>query len=245
MPSYPADSFVHRLTDHTCALPECNSSKSQGASMRLCNQCKTIYYCSRECQRAHWQQHKPWCTKQALKLAHEAEVHGDAGADFELWRVAMTPTLFQWICIYGLAVYRHPNDIWTKFVVLSIRPRHPRPSNARKLFLCEDIRVVDRAAARAEPRLLGGDPVAVDEMLASCREQDEQAKRLGEVGAAVLLIHIDTAAGDLVRGMPVIIRQAALGFEEPVGWKGLMKDIIDDGASIKRQIAKKERRGEL
>lgn len=87
--------------------------------------------------------------------------------------------------------------------------------------------------------------MAVDEMLASCREQDEQAKRLGEVGAAVLLIHIDTAAGDLVRGMPVIIRQAALGFEEPVGWKGLMKDIIDDGASIKHQIAKKERRGEL
>ncbi|KAJ6554302.1 hypothetical protein B0H19DRAFT_1153110 [Mycena capillaripes] len=149
----------------------------------------------------------------------------------------MTPTLFIWICIYGLAVYRHPENMATKFVVLSVRQREPRPSKALKLFLYENIQVVDRS--NPEPQLLGDDLEAAMEMLQRCRQHDEQAKSRGYVGAAILLVRVLKPDGEsvtLLRSMPVIIRQDALAYEDMVGWKSLMKDIIDEGRSIKRQI---------
>jgi len=178
-------------------------------------------------------------------LALEAKTSGGVAPDFEAWREAMTPLLFMWICIYGLAVYRHPENIWTKFVVLSIRQREPRPSGALKLFLCENIEVVDRSTA--DSRLLGDDEVAIKEMLESSRQQDEQAKQQGHVGAAILLVRIMTPDGECLtlRCMPVIIRQNALHFEPMMGWESLMKDIINEGRSIKRQVAKREKAGQL
>jgi hypothetical protein len=43
----------------------------------------------------------------------------------------------------------------------------------------------------------------------------------------------------------MIIRQDALEYEGMMGWKNLMKKIIDKGINIMRQIAKKEQTGEL
>lgn len=38
----------------------CASCRKTGASMR-CSRCRKLFYCSRECQRAHWKTHKTTC----------------------------------------------------------------------------------------------------------------------------------------------------------------------------------------
>ncbi|KAJ7670069.1 hypothetical protein DFH06DRAFT_1321086 [Mycena polygramma] len=215
--------------------------------MRLCGQCKTIHYCGPECQRSDWPRHKRWCKTQASRLVQEVATGGHLVADFEAWRVAMTPTLFGWICIYGLAVYDHPEHIKTKFVLLSLRPRLVRPSSALKMFEYENVEVIDRAAAE-EDGLLGDDQIAIQQMTESFRQQEASAERRGMAGVAVLLVRISGSGDDrfnLLRCMPVILSPDVLEYEPMDNWKSMVRWIIDEGKSIKRQIARREKTGEL
>ena len=45
-----------------------NCGKGEGCDLKLCNACKMIKYCSRDCQIAHWPQHKKACKKRAAEL---------------------------------------------------------------------------------------------------------------------------------------------------------------------------------
>ncbi|KAK4116597.1 hypothetical protein N656DRAFT_701743 [Canariomyces notabilis] len=48
-----------------CSNPECPTpvSESESPSLQRCSRCRTISYCSRDCQVAHWSVHKPACTR--------------------------------------------------------------------------------------------------------------------------------------------------------------------------------------
>jgi TPR repeat protein len=42
----------------------CVRVKKEGeGDLSLCNGCQCIYYCNRECQKAHWKEHKPTCQR--------------------------------------------------------------------------------------------------------------------------------------------------------------------------------------
>jgi hypothetical protein len=41
-----------------CASPSCGI---ESVSMKLCSKCKDVYYCGRDCQVAHWPDHKARC----------------------------------------------------------------------------------------------------------------------------------------------------------------------------------------
>jgi hypothetical protein len=44
---------------YCCA--QCGTTTSDRKKMQTCSVCKTAYYCSRACQVAHWELHKPVC----------------------------------------------------------------------------------------------------------------------------------------------------------------------------------------
>jgi hypothetical protein len=61
----------------SCQL--CEKGKAEGVKLSFCNACRSMSYCSRECQKADWKAHKVICmqlkvgdTKQAVHPDHQA-----------------------------------------------------------------------------------------------------------------------------------------------------------------------------
>lgn len=147
----------------------------------------------------------------------------------------------------GLAVYSDPANMETKFVHLALRERKERPASRLKLFECVDITVYDRAAL---PMLLGGDVATATELREEYREKHQQAKARGKAGVALLVISVAPIDGKpnraaLFRTMPVVLMKEELSEEAYPEWKDMMKDIINNGTSIKQMIAEREKAGLL
>ena len=55
-------------------LFRCFLCQKEGRSppLRKCTQCEVAYYCGRDCQRAHWQLHKPACIAAVAAKAQDA-----------------------------------------------------------------------------------------------------------------------------------------------------------------------------
>lgn len=54
-------------TDSNCL--NCNKSRAETGSMKQCSKCKSARYCSRDCQKADWKQHKRNCARLAQAAA--------------------------------------------------------------------------------------------------------------------------------------------------------------------------------
>merc|ERR1712060_844000 len=58
----PRNSHISRAAEK--ALDDCCYCQSYGARLR-CAGCLKMVYCSAQCQRSHWKEHKKFCNKKA------------------------------------------------------------------------------------------------------------------------------------------------------------------------------------
>ena len=55
-----------RVIEKLCIV--CDAVGSDGVKLRHCAGCKSVYYCSKQCQVAHWPAHKPHCNRNGKAL---------------------------------------------------------------------------------------------------------------------------------------------------------------------------------
>ncbi|KAF7349482.1 MYND finger domain containing protein [Mycena sanguinolenta] len=63
---YPA-SVRPKPAEHTNSCSAClKTEKDIGRPMRICSNCHSVFYCSKECQSQNWPAHKPMCGQEGL-----------------------------------------------------------------------------------------------------------------------------------------------------------------------------------
>ena len=58
-------SILQETMENTEATTKCDNCKNIDSSLKRCAKCKSAAYCDRDCQKAHWKQHKKDCGRLA------------------------------------------------------------------------------------------------------------------------------------------------------------------------------------
>jgi hypothetical protein len=145
----------------------------------------------------------------------------------------------------GLAVFNNPDNMRTKFVVLSVQKRIESASTPRKMFEYVRINTFDLSALQLA---LGEDAAATQEVVNQFRENDDLQKSRGKAGVALLIVKVLSPGGEHITfgaHLPVVLRMDELSQTEVPNWKYAIKNIINQGTSIKQRVARKEKAGEI
>ncbi|KIM37013.1 hypothetical protein M413DRAFT_448743 [Hebeloma cylindrosporum] len=181
---------------YKCGNPECYVRAIE-VPLKACAKCKTIRYCSRECQAAHWKRHKVWCNHNTDHAQSLAKADAEANAFGFAWNIPDGVTLVdldqkleKWVKFHSnllMAATIHalslPRDIkrakmFFLRVKVSYRPDHKdMPS---KFFRVNDAFLIDIEEAKK----LGSVWTASIEHVDTMRAESEALRR-GSVAAIV------------------------------------------------------------
>ncbi|RDB26909.1 hypothetical protein Hypma_005012 [Hypsizygus marmoreus] len=181
--------FATKKLGHKCG--NCNITGKE-TTLKICARCKTIQYCSRDCQKAHWKTHKDICNRNAEHAAAvvEADQNGfgstllPPGISFkelderlEKWIKFHHSTLMATI-IHGLALPRDLKRSRTHVIQMKVCPRLDHNGVSGKFFRVLNAEAVEISTAR------GFSPVWEEslEQMRTLREESE-GKRQGTVAA--------------------------------------------------------------
>ena len=56
-----AENNTYRQKAKHCDYPDCVNEGDDSKQLHACSSCRSVYYCSREHQEAHWKEHKKLC----------------------------------------------------------------------------------------------------------------------------------------------------------------------------------------
>jgi hypothetical protein len=73
----PDAAYIQKILDNV-SKSGCRSCKKTKGQFKRCTQCKCARYCSAECQRADWKQHRSWCKLEHRMLIQMASLGNHA-----------------------------------------------------------------------------------------------------------------------------------------------------------------------
>jgi len=82
----------HIPPDICANCANCGKGEESSNSLKTCTACKLVKYCSRDCQVAHWPQHKKECKKKAAELHDEALFKQPPKEDCPICMIRMPPS---------------------------------------------------------------------------------------------------------------------------------------------------------
>ncbi|KAJ7884163.1 hypothetical protein B0H14DRAFT_3857189 [Mycena olivaceomarginata] len=119
-------------TTHMCDRRDCNNHEN----LTKCSQCKSALYCSKECQKTDWKNHKPYCQ---MVVRYPPKVDLVTGGEpplqrhLRLWNARFEDSLM-FAAIVALDLYKRPENIDNLGLVITLRPRaHPEAGSRFKL----------------------------------------------------------------------------------------------------------------
>ena len=60
-PGVETDDTIHVVLGYLCGNLSCRAHRSHGTQLKSCSQCRSIWYCGKDCQKTHWRVHKLVC----------------------------------------------------------------------------------------------------------------------------------------------------------------------------------------
>ncbi|KAF8175474.1 hypothetical protein K438DRAFT_1979702 [Mycena galopus ATCC 62051] len=118
-----------RLTTRVCDLRDCKKYKN----LSKCTRCRTAMYCSKECQKADWPQHKAYC-KMVEKFPPQKDLETGGEPPLQrhlrLWSARFNGSL---VCaaIVALELNKHPENFDKFGLVVTLHPRPHKEAGAR------------------------------------------------------------------------------------------------------------------
>jgi MYND finger len=65
--------ICHYKKNKTCSATGCDKSKADGCKLKTCHGCNSVSYCSKECQKTHWPEHKKQCISHSSMAVHKEQ----------------------------------------------------------------------------------------------------------------------------------------------------------------------------
>lgn len=208
----------HRQCDN-CGYAE---STLSGRALSICAGCKFVAYCSKECQRAHWNSHKGVCRLTAATIgASRAQGSQGAGqyptpnmAKYLRKFCSTHASLLAWVAYQALDLKHVPGNIRTKSVLIEIAYEPSAPLR----FSLRGTHFVPRTYLSQY-----ADPLIVEDV----HRREERSRRAGGIGCAVVLLQ----CGNMAEVMPVEVDHPAklTAWEVREDWEEVLEWYVSSG----------------